>query len=56
MPPPDVPVHVIADDPGLVDRLPADLFRPGLIPEPDQPVLPMQDLRALVAASFEAEG
>ena len=53
--PPDVPVHFIADDPALLDDLPAELFRPGLIASPEQPVLPMQDLRALVAAAFEAE-
>lgn len=53
--PPDVPVHFIADDPALLDHLPDDLFRPGLIAGPEQPVLPMQDLRTLVATAFEAE-
>lgn len=51
--PPDVPVHIIADDPRLLDRLPADLFVPGLRPAADAAVLPMQDLRGLLTTVFE---
>ena len=50
----DVPVHVIADDPALLDRLPADLFGPGLIPGPERPSAPMDRLRGIVARAFEA--
>ncbi len=50
---PDVPVHVISDDPALLARLPAEVFGPGLIPAPDRRTLPMQDLRAIMTAIFE---
>ncbi|WP_179380786.1 alkaline phosphatase family protein [Jannaschia marina] len=51
--PPDVPVHVISDDPRLLARLPGDLFGPGLVPDPARPTLPMQDLRGLLTTVFE---
>ena len=49
----DVPVHVIVDDPALLDRLPPELFAPGLIPGDDRPELRMDRLRALLARAFE---
>ncbi len=52
--PPDVPVHVISRDPSLLDRLPAAHFSRGMIPTPDAPVLPMQDIRAIMTTAFEA--
>lgn len=47
----DVPVHVIADDPALLARLP-EPFAPGLVPS--GPSLRMDGLRAIVASAFEA--
>jgi hypothetical protein len=51
--PPDVPVHVISDDPRLLDRLPPELFGPGLVPDPARPTLPMQDFRAILTTVYE---
>ncbi|MDT0683339.1 sulfatase [Roseicyclus sp. F158] len=51
--PPDVPIHIIADDPALLDRLPAEIFTPGLIPKASAPVLPMDALRPLLSTVFE---
>lgn len=50
----DVPLHVLSRDEDLLDLLPATLFGPGMIPEPDRPALPMQAFRALMATAFEA--
>ncbi|KIT14782.1 hypothetical protein [Jannaschia aquimarina] len=50
---PDVPVHILSDDPRLLSRLPADIFGPGLIPDPDRPTLPMQDIRAILTTIYE---
>ena len=50
---PDVPVHVISDRPDLLSRLPAEIFGPGLIPDPDRATLPMQDFRAILTSVFE---
>ncbi len=50
---PDVPVHIISDDPAVLARLPADLFVPGMRPDPAGPVMPMQDMRALLTSVFE---
>ncbi len=50
---PDVPVHVVSDDPRLLARLPPDLFDAGLIPGADRGTLPMQDLRAIITTIFE---
>ena len=51
--PPDVPIHIIADDPRLLDRLPGDVFQPGMLPGADSAVLPMQDMRAILTTIFE---
>ncbi|PTX41107.1 sulfatase [Allosediminivita pacifica] len=50
--PPDVPVHIISDDPRLLDRLPADIFAEGIV-LPDGPVIPMRDLRKILVTAFE---
>lgn len=50
---PDVPVHVISDDPRLLDLLPEDLFGRGMVPDPARATLPMQDLRALLTRIYE---
>ena len=42
----DAPVHVIADDPALLERLPEALFGPGMVPGADRPGLRMDGLRA----------
>ena len=49
----DVPIHVVADDPALLARLPPP-FAPGLVPQ--GPSLPMERLRGLMAEVFEAPG
>ncbi|SPJ25770.1 sulfatase [Palleronia abyssalis] len=51
--PPDVPIHFISDDPNLLHALPNANFAQGIFPDADAPVLPMQDLRDLIATSFE---
>ncbi|SEN46185.1 Phosphoglycerol transferase MdoB [Loktanella fryxellensis] len=51
--PPDVPVHIIATDPRLLDRLPADAFAPGMVPSADAPVLPMDAMRGLLTTIYE---
>ena len=50
----DVPVHVFADDPALLDRLPSDTFTDGMRPHDDAPALPMQGMRELLSTRFEA--
>jgi hypothetical protein len=52
--PPDVPIHVISDDARLLDRLPADLFGPGLVPDPARPTLPMEEMHGLLTTIFES--
>ena len=52
--PPDVPVHFIADDPDLLTRLPDTFFAPGIFPDPDAPILPMQNMYSLITTAFEA--
>ena len=50
---PDVPLHILSDDPALLARLPDDLFAPGMMPDPGRPTLPMQDLRAMLTTIYE---
>ncbi|WOI57294.1 sulfatase [Palleronia sp. LCG004] len=52
--PPDVPIHVIAEDPTLLDRLPAQIFSAGMFPDPGASVIPMEDMRALIVDAFDA--
>ena len=47
----DVPVHLIGP-PALVARLDAEGWSPGLIPDADAPVIPMQAVRARLFAAF----
>lgn len=51
--PPDVPVHIVADDPGLLELLPGDVFADGLVPAPDGRVIPLQHLHDLITEIFE---
>ena len=51
----DVPVHVVSDDPALLQRLLGSGFVPGLAP-PDQALGPMQQLTRLLLGVFNAPG
>jgi len=50
----DVPVHVFANDPALLDRLPPDIFHDGMHPPENAPGLPMESMRELLSTRFEA--
>lgn len=50
---PDVPVHVIANDPRLLARLPVKFFGAGLSPDPARPTLPMDEFRGLLTTIYE---
>lgn len=49
-----VPMHVIAREPSLLDRLPDDVFFRGMTPASSAPALPMGDIRTLLASRFES--
>ncbi|WP_423822232.1 sulfatase-like hydrolase/transferase [Salinisphaera sp. SPP-AMP-43] len=42
----DVPMHIVADDPAVLERLDRRYWSPGMIPAPTLPVRPMSDFRA----------
>jgi hypothetical protein len=48
----DVPVHVVSDDPALLERLTRMGFVPGLVPD-DRPLGGMHRLTALLLAAFD---
>ena len=50
----EVPVHVVADDPALLERLPRALWSDGMLPAEDLPGQPMAAMRAMLAERFEA--
>lgn len=50
----DVPVHIVSDDVTLLERLPPDVFRRGMIPHTDSRSLPMWAMRELMSSVFEA--
>ncbi|CTQ51240.1 hypothetical protein [Jannaschia donghaensis] len=50
---PDVPIHIISDDPRLLNRLPEALFTRGMVPDPARATLPMQDLRVMLTTIYE---
>lgn len=52
----DVPVHIVSDDPALLERLPADVFHSGMFPEKDSRSLPMWSVRELMSSVFETVG
>ncbi|WP_281826911.1 sulfatase [Jannaschia rubra] len=52
----DVPIHVMSRDAALLDRLPDDIFGPGMIPSPDRPAQRMDAMRAVFATEFEDAG
>jgi len=49
----DVPVHVVSDDPRLLERLRAAGFVPGLEPDP-RPIGPLHTLTGLLLQAFDA--
>jgi len=49
----DVPVHIIADNPALLDRLPDDVFTSGMVPAPDSSSLAMWSARELLSTIYE---
>ena len=51
----DVPVHVVSDDPALLQRLLVSGFVPGLAP-PGEALGPMQELTRVLLAAFNAPG
>ena len=51
----EVPIHVVADDPALLERLPRALWSDGMLPADDLPGQPMAAMRAMLARRFEAE-
>jgi len=48
----DVPVHVVSDDPALLERLPATHWTPGMRPAETLPSQPMASLRETLARRF----
>jgi len=48
-----VPIHLVATDPVLLERLPATHFSAGMVPDTDAPALPLAALRELLASVFE---
>ena len=49
-----VPIHVVADDPKLLERLPDDWWSDGLVPAADLPARPMATMRETLARRFAA--
>lgn len=49
----DVPIHIVSDDPALLERLPADVFQPGMHPATESNSLPMWSIRELMSSAFE---
>ncbi|MDC0434967.1 sulfatase [bacterium] len=49
----DVPIHIISDNPELLERLPADVFTSGILPSKLSRSLPMWSMRELMATVFE---
>ena len=49
----DVPVHIIADNPALLNRLPENVFTRGMVPAPDSSSLAMWSARELLSTIYE---
>ena len=49
----DVPIHIFSEDPALLERLPADVFTKGMLPEETSHSLPMWSMREMMATVFE---
>ena len=51
----DVPIHIFSDNPELLERLPADVFTRGILPQPGSRSLPMWSMRELMSAVYEEQ-
>ncbi|MBX2885661.1 MAG: hypothetical protein KTR32_37240 [Granulosicoccus sp.] len=49
----DVPIHILAKDRSLLDRLPAELWATGMIPNATSTSQPMWQFRKFLATAFE---
>ena len=49
----DVPIHIVSDNPALLERLPADVFTRGMIPSMSTESIPMWSMREMMATQFE---
>lgn len=52
----DVPVHIVTDDPALIDRIRSWDWTPGLHPAGDAPIWPMEAFRERFVRSFGLPG
>jgi hypothetical protein len=52
----DVPISVVARDPAVLDRIVGWGWRPGLNPDPDAPVWPMDAFRDRFLAAYGPDG
>jgi len=51
----DVPIHIVSENPALLDRLPTDVFTSGMLPNPTSRSLPMWSMRELMATVYEKQ-
>jgi len=49
----DVPIHIVSDNPALLERLPDDIFTDGMLPDNNSLSLPMWSVRELMSTVFE---
>ena len=49
----DVPIHIISEDPAMLDMLPADAFTSGMIPQLGTTRIPMWAMREMLSTRFE---
>ena len=52
----DVPISVVARDPAVLDRIAGWDWQPGLNPDPDAPVWPMDEFRDRFLAAYGPDG
>lgn len=50
----NVPIHVVSDDPALLERFPAEVFTSGMIPLPESPSVTMWSMRQFMSTAFES--
>ncbi|MFK8080700.1 MAG: hypothetical protein AB8B97_10475 [Granulosicoccus sp.] len=50
----DVPVHIVSEDPTLLERLPTDVFTEGMMPDSASSSLPMWSIREMMSTVFES--
>lgn len=49
----DVPIHIVSEDLALLDRLPTEVFTPGMMPGATSSSLPMWSVREMMSSVFE---